>query len=87
MKKALKIRPTCDKLSFRKAAELLSAILKSTHEMSAKWEQDTDAPASRPTVYFTSDQENQLVGHILEMANCGFGLTIDRNIIELMLNI
>jgi hypothetical protein len=43
----------------------------------------TDAPAARPVV-FPLDQENQLVGHISEMAICGFGLTIhDINHVEL----
>lgn len=74
MKKAVEA-VKIDKLSFRRAAELY-AVPKSTLERRVKGRQDTDAPASRPTV-FTSDQENKLVGHILEMANCGFGLTID----------
>ena len=63
------------KLSFRRAAKWY-AVPKSTLERRVKGKQDADAPASRPTV-FTADQENLLVGHILEMANCGFGLTID----------
>ena len=36
---------------------------------------DLESPASKPTI-LSKDEENSLVGHILEMEERGFGLTI-----------
>lgn len=63
------------KLSIRRAAEQFY-VPKSTLERRVNGKRQVDDPPSKPTV-FSADQENQLLGHILEMAKCGFGMTID----------
>ncbi|XP_053376521.1 uncharacterized protein LOC128547554 [Mercenaria mercenaria] len=62
------------RMSIRKAAKS-HGIPKSTLERRVNGKVQIDAPPTRPPV-FTEEQESQLVEYILEMENCGFGLTI-----------
>lgn len=63
------------KLSIRWVAKQFY-VPKYTLERRVNGKRKVDDPGSKPTV-FSADQENHLLGHILEMANCGFGMTVD----------
>ena len=62
------------KMSIRKAAKSHN-VPKSTLERRINGKVQIDAPPTRPPV-FTKEQESQIVDYVLEMENCGFGLTI-----------
>ncbi|XP_078317864.1 uncharacterized protein LOC144620577 [Crassostrea virginica] len=47
---------------------------------------DLESPASKPTI-LSKDEENSLVGHILEMEEQGFGLTITADVCNLAYSI
>lgn len=74
MKKAVEAVKIKKKLSIHRAAKQVY-VPKTTQERRVNGKRQVDDPASKLTV-FSADHENQRFGHILEMPNCGFGMTI-----------